>query len=143
MNAVSIAAIPADFSRWDQVLDLILDAFSYMDGIIDPPSSAHLLTADSLRDKARRETGFLAVKGDEIIGCVFACEQEAGFYIGKLAVATACQGQGVGRRLVEAVEDLARKFAQVCRRASDADRTHGKSCSLCAPRIPGDRTHRT
>jgi predicted N-acetyltransferase YhbS len=112
MNAVSIAAIPADFSRWDQVLDLILDAFSYMDGIIDPPSSAHLLSADSLRDKARRETGFLAVKGDEIIGCVFACEQEAGFYIGKLAVATACQGQGVGRRLVEAVEDLARKFGK-------------------------------
>jgi GNAT superfamily N-acetyltransferase len=112
VDAVPIVAIPADFGRWQEVLELILDAFSYMDGVIDPPSSAHLLTADILRDKARSEAGFLAFKGGEIIGCVFACERATELYVGKLAVAKRCQGQGIGRRLVEAVEQLARERAK-------------------------------
>lgn len=79
-----------------------------MDGVIDPPSSAHLLTADALRARALRETGFLALDGDRIVGCVFAREKAGGFYVGKLAVAPHRQGQGIGRRLMQAVEDLAR-----------------------------------
>ena len=104
----SITRIPADFDRWNDVLALIMDAFAAMDGVIDPPSSAHLLTADTLRDKARRETGFVAFNGDKIVGCVFALEKGTEYYVGKLAVAPACQGQGIGRRLMQAVEDLAR-----------------------------------
>ncbi|RUT89133.1 MULTISPECIES: GNAT family N-acetyltransferase [unclassified Mesorhizobium] len=107
-EAVSITRIPVDFDRWDDVLALIMRAFASMDGIIDPPSSAHLLTADSLRDKARQETGFVALKGDRIVGCVFALEKVTEFYVGKLAVPSDCQGQGIGRRLMQAVEDLAR-----------------------------------
>ncbi|RWE38197.1 MAG: GNAT family N-acetyltransferase [Mesorhizobium sp.] len=83
-------------------------AFAFMDGIIDPPSSAHQLTADALCAKALRETGFLALDGDRIIGCVFALERPDGFYVGKLAVAPDRQGHGIGRRLMQAVEDLAR-----------------------------------
>jgi predicted N-acetyltransferase YhbS len=105
---VSITRIPADFERWNDVLALIMRAFAPMDGVIDPPSSAHLLTADILRDKARRETGFLALEGDRIVGCVFALERVAELYVGKLAVAPDRQGQGIGRRLMQAVEDLAR-----------------------------------
>jgi len=104
---VSITRIPADFDRWNDVLALIMRAFAPMDGVIDPPSSAHLLTADRLRDKARRETGFVALRGNEIVGCVFALERADDFYVGKLAVAPDCQGQGIGRRLMQAVEDLA------------------------------------
>jgi GNAT superfamily N-acetyltransferase len=107
-DAVPIIQIPAGFDRWDDVLTLIMRAFASMDGVIDPPSSAHLLTADSLRDKARRETGFVALKGDRIVGCVFALEKVTEFYVGKLAVAPDCQGQGIGRWLMQAVEDLAR-----------------------------------
>ncbi|MBN9220619.1 MAG: GNAT family N-acetyltransferase [Mesorhizobium sp.] len=104
---VSIAGIPADFSRWDEVLALIMRAFAFMDGVIDPPSSAHLLTVDALRAKARRETGFLAFDGDRIVGCVFALERTDDVYIGKLAVAPDSQGQGIGRKLMRAVEILA------------------------------------
>ena len=107
-EAISITRIPVDFDRWDDVLALIMRAFASMDGLIDPPSSAHLLTADNLRDKARRETGFVALKSDRIVGCVFALEREAELYVGKLAVAPDCQGQGIGRRLMQAIEDLAR-----------------------------------
>ncbi|RUZ59907.1 GNAT family N-acetyltransferase, partial [Mesorhizobium sp. M7A.F.Ca.CA.002.04.1.1] len=66
IEAVSIRRIPTDFDRWDDVLALIMRAFASMDDVIDPPSSAHLLTADTLRDKARRETGFVALRGDRI-----------------------------------------------------------------------------
>lgn len=59
-SAPSITRIPADFDRWDDVLALIMRAFAFMDGVIDPPSSAHRLTVDSLRDKARLESGFVA-----------------------------------------------------------------------------------
>ena len=104
---LSIDRIPADFVRWDEVLALIMRAFAFMDGVIDPPSSAHLLTADTLRDKARRETGFVALKSDRIVGCVFALERADDLYVGKLAVAPDCQGLGIGRRLMRAVEDLA------------------------------------
>lgn len=105
---VSITRIPADFGRWGDVLALIMRAFAFMDGIIDPPSSAHLLTADALRAKALRETGFLALDGDRIVGCVFALERADGLYVGKLAVAPDRQGHGIGRRLMQAAEDLAR-----------------------------------
>ena len=105
--SLSIARIAAGFDRWDDVLALIMRAFAFMDGVIDPPSSAHLLTADTLRDKAGRETGFVALDGDRIVGCVFALERADDLYVGKLAVAPDRQGQGIGRRLMRAVERLA------------------------------------
>ncbi|MBZ9844406.1 GNAT family N-acetyltransferase [Mesorhizobium sp. CA5] len=106
---VSITGLPADFDRWDDLLALIRRAFAYMDGVIDPPSSAHLLTPEALAAKAKRETGFLAVENGRIVGCVFAQERARDFYVGKLAVEPRLQGQGIGTRLIRAVEDLARK----------------------------------
>ncbi|CDX16386.1 GCN5-related N-acetyltransferase [Mesorhizobium sp. SOD10] len=106
---ISITGLPADFDRWDDLLALIQRAFAYMDGLIDPPSSAHLLTADTLAEKARREAGVLALENGRIVGCVFALERARDFYVGKLAVEPRLQGQGIGTRLMRAVEDLARE----------------------------------
>ena len=106
---IAIVDLQADFSRWDDLLALIRRAFAYMDGVIDPPSSAHLLTADGLAEKARRETGFLAVGNGQIVGCVFAQERARDLYVGKLAVEPRLQGQGIGAQLMLAVEDLARE----------------------------------
>lgn len=38
--ALLVSELPPDFARWDELLALILRAFAYMDGVIDPPSSA-------------------------------------------------------------------------------------------------------
>ena len=42
-----------DDPRLADVLALIRSAFAYMDGVIDPPSSMHDLTLDTLRAQAR------------------------------------------------------------------------------------------
>ena len=106
--SVLVTQLTPGFDRWDELLSLIMRAFAPMDGVIDPPSSAHLLNVGNLRDKAGRETVLLALHDDRVAGCVFALERADDFYIGKLAVERELQGQGIGRQLMQAVEDLAR-----------------------------------
>lgn len=106
--SVLVTQLAPSFERWDALLSLIMRAFAPMDGVIDPPSSAHLLNAENLKQKAGQETVFLAMKDDRIVGCVFAAERPDDFYVGKLAVASGFQGQGIGKQLMQAVEALAR-----------------------------------
>lgn len=106
---MEILRIDTDFTRWDELLALILGAFAYMDGVIDPPSSAHLLTAEKLREKAMTETGLVAVENGNLVGCVFCRPEENGvLYIGKLAISPGQQGRGTGSMLMEQVEHMAR-----------------------------------
>ncbi|HEV2503000.1 MAG TPA: GNAT family N-acetyltransferase [Mesorhizobium sp.] len=104
---IVVTRLPADFERWDELLTLIMRAFAYMDGVIDPPSSAHRLSVDGLREKAGTETGFLAMQDDQIVGCIFAAEHAQHFYVGKLAVEPGLQGRKIGRELMQATEALA------------------------------------
>lgn len=90
-------------------MSLILRAFAFMDGRIDPPSSALALTAGSLARKARSETVLLAHLGERLAGCAFLAERGDCIYLGKLAVDPASQGQGIGRALLAAAEDHARR----------------------------------
>jgi predicted N-acetyltransferase YhbS len=102
--SVEIARLPADFDRWQELLDLIMRAFAYMDGVIDPPSSAHKLTTGLLEAKAKAETVLIAIADGKLVGCVSLADRGDHAYLGKLAVDPALQGKGIGRRLVEAVE---------------------------------------
>ena len=106
-DAIVVKELPPDFAAWDALLALITRSFASMDGVIDPPSSARLLTGDNLRRKAGSETTLLAMQGDSLIGCLFLAERERSFYVGKLAVDPAMQGLGIGKRLVKAAEALA------------------------------------
>ena len=102
---IRIERIPAGYEGWEELLDLILRSFDYMNGAIDPPSSALHLTPASLREKAGGEVSFLAMDGSQkLIGCVFLAERESDFYLGKFAVDPGQQGRGVGRRLFDAAE---------------------------------------
>jgi GNAT superfamily N-acetyltransferase len=109
---IKIAKIGEEFSRWQELLALIMSSFAYMDGVIDPPSSAHRLTLENLAEKARVEIAFVALDGDEIVGCLF-CRPEppACLYVGKLCVSPNAQGKGIGSVLLEQAEALARELA--------------------------------
>lgn len=109
---MEIAKIGEEFNRWQESLALIMSSFAYMDGVIDPPSSAHRLTLENLAEKARVEIAFVALDGDEIVGCLF-CRPEppACLYVGKLCVSPKAQGKGIGKMLLEQAEALARELA--------------------------------
>lgn len=109
---IRIARVGEEFNRWQELLALIMSSFAYMDGVIDPPSSAHRLTLENLAEKARAENAFLALDGDELLGCMF-CRPEppASLYIGKLCVSPKAQGRGIGRMFLQQSEALARELA--------------------------------
>jgi ribosomal protein S18 acetylase RimI-like enzyme len=88
---------------------LILDAFGYMESRINPPSSALRLTAASMKADADKGALLLAERAGEIVGCVFAQVKGDALYIGKLAVRPGLQGAGIGRKLVDAAREEARR----------------------------------
>ncbi|WP_149747566.1 GNAT family N-acetyltransferase [Rhizobium sp. RU35A] len=107
---MTITRIPEDFSDWPGLLALIRTAFASMDGVIDPPSSAHRLTPESLAEKARVEICHLALEDGIPVGCLFLKPEAPDcLYVGKLAVLPHLQGKGVGRRLLQAAEEEARR----------------------------------
>ncbi|CVI56774.1 GNAT family N-acetyltransferase [Agrobacterium leguminum] len=108
---MEIVRIGEEFDRWQELLALIMSSFAYMDGVIDPPSSAHRLTLENLAEKARVEIAFVAIDGDEIVGCLFCRPEPACLYMGKLCVSPKAQGKGIGRMLVQRSEALARELA--------------------------------
>ncbi|RYE62702.1 MAG: GNAT family N-acetyltransferase [Oxalobacteraceae bacterium] len=104
-----IVRLDESFTRWEDLLTLILSSFAYMDGVIDPPSSAHRLTPASLVQKARDETAFVAEEDGKLAGCVFLKPEHGCLYVGKLAISPAFQNRGLGRRLLSVAEDIARQ----------------------------------
>jgi GNAT superfamily N-acetyltransferase len=109
-NEPVIRRAPADFADWPAVQALILDAFAYMDGRIDPPSSALRLTPQSMAADAGRGALFLAELDGALAGCVFTRPKDDALYIGKLAVRPALQGRGIGRALLEVARGEARRL---------------------------------
>lgn len=107
---ITTTPIPEDFSDWAGLLTLIRTAFAYMDDVIDPPSSAHRLTPASLAEKAQAEICHLAIEDGRTVGCLFLKPEAPDcLYVGKLAVLPHLQGKGVGRRLLQAAEEEARR----------------------------------
>ncbi|MBT9371528.1 GNAT family N-acetyltransferase [Rhizobium sp. CSW-27] len=107
---ITTTRIPDGFSDWTGLLALIRTAFAYMDDVIDPPSSAHRLTPESLAEKARGEICYLALEDGVPVGCIFLKPEAPDcLYVGKLAVLPRLQGKGVGRRLLQTAEDEARR----------------------------------
>ena len=98
------------YQNFAEVLTLLQNAFEYMHGRIDPPSSLHRFDAEKLKLKAINETMFIAQDKELPVGCVFAQVKEDHVYLGKLAVRSDYRGRGLSRMLVSRVESLARQL---------------------------------
>lgn len=81
------------------VLVLVRRAFAHMEGVIDPPSSLHRLTAAHVLEQAR--AGEVWALGDPPFACMFLTPKDGALYLGKLAVEPALQARGYGRVLVK------------------------------------------
>lgn len=93
---------------WNGLLVLLHRAFADMEGRIDPPSSLHGMTSESLRTKSRDETLVLAFDGQRLVGCGFGRAEDDALYLSKLAVDPDNQRRGILSEIVEVLERLAR-----------------------------------
>jgi len=109
------------------ILRLVQDAFAYMDGRIDPPSSMHSLTVSGIAEQC--SSGEVWTLGNPIIACVFLTPKDDALYIGKLAVSENNQGRGIGKKLVD----------HACDRAI----AHNKSALELYTRIELTENHKT
>lgn len=96
----------ADPYDWPALHALLHRAFAYMDGVIDPPSSLHGLTADALATQSR--TGEIWAIGSPPIACLILTPKPGALYLGKLAVDSAHRGKGHARALIDLAETRAR-----------------------------------
>ena len=102
-----IVRLDQSFTRWDELLALILAAFASMNGRINPPSSALKLTTRSLAEKAEAEIGHVVIENERLIGCLFLRPEADCLYVGKLAILPEAQGKGLGKRLLVIAEETA------------------------------------
>jgi len=100
------------FSDWEDLLALLQRAFAAMEHRIEPPSSLYPLDAAALAEKSHAEILMIAEQDGELVGCVFARTEPESVYLSKLAVDPDRQGRGIGRRLMEEAEDLARDLGR-------------------------------
>ena len=109
MTAQIVESNPADFEDFNALHALISDAFAFMEGRIDPPSSIMAMGPDDLRAKTMAEDFFLVRDAGQPNACLFGQPQGAVYYVGKLAVAPAHRRAGLARALLDHAGDHARK----------------------------------
>lgn len=83
------------------VLDLIRNAFAYMEGRIDPPSSMRKLTEAGLAKTAEDAEIWIAEEQGVPVACMVLRPEAESLYLGKLAVAASARKQGLARQLVD------------------------------------------
>ena len=83
---------------WPALLSLIHRAFAGMQGRIDPPSSMHALTPETIAEQAK--TGEIWAIGPPAVACLFLTPKPGSLYLHKLAVDPIHQGQGHARALI-------------------------------------------
>jgi GNAT superfamily N-acetyltransferase len=110
MTAPIVESNPADFEDFIALHALISDAFAFMEGRIDPPSSIMAMGPDDLRAKAMAEDFFLVRDARQPIACLFGKPQGAVYYVGKLAVAPAYRRAGLARALLDHASHHARRL---------------------------------
>lgn len=105
---IDVVPAPPGFDDWEGLLALLREAFAYMDGRIDPPSSLHSFDAAKLAAKSREEELILTFMEGALVGCLFAAGRGEALYLGKIAVRPGLQGKGIAKRMLALAEASAR-----------------------------------
>jgi predicted N-acetyltransferase YhbS len=99
-TAIDAAAIAATIAA----------SFEQYRGKLEPESGAFRETAEAIAAELARESGaIVAERNGRMIACVMVKLIEDDLYFGRLSVVPEARGEGIARRLVEAVEDEARR----------------------------------
>jgi ribosomal protein S18 acetylase RimI-like enzyme len=100
-------ATMADAAR---IAATIAASFEEYRGRLTPESGAFGETPEAIAAELAHESGaIIAERNGKIVGCVMVKLLEDDLYFGRLAVVPSARGEGIARRLVEAVEDEARR----------------------------------
>lgn len=90
----------------DAVLDVMRRAFQDMEGRIDPPSSIHAMTLETLQASSLQSEVWSL--GAPVKAAVILTPTPTALYIGKLAVDRHARGRGLARRLIDLADARAR-----------------------------------
>lgn len=96
------------FADWNALHGLLVEAFAYMTGRIDPPSSLARMDAAALRRKAEGEKLVVVEDRGRLVACGFFALRPQSLYLGKLAVAVSHRRMGLLRLMVALAEAEAR-----------------------------------
>ena len=106
---ITVAQVPEKVP-FDRLVEILLAAFAFQDGIVDPPSSAKSVNVSELQWRFARDTLILAHdQNGTVVGQVWIEDIGKDAYLYKLSVAPAIKGGGIGRALVEAACAFAAK----------------------------------
>lgn len=87
---------------------VLREAFAEYRGQLDPPSSSVDVTVHGVCQKMATAWATLAMHGTKVVGCVFFEPEDNYLYFFSLAVLPAYRERGIGRMLIEFVENRAR-----------------------------------
>jgi ribosomal protein S18 acetylase RimI-like enzyme len=104
-EADAVRLRPATADDIPAILRVTKAAYAPYTGRIDPPSSVWRETADGVRHYLERGGVIVAQAGDEVVGAVRYEPRDDHVYLGRLAVLPSWQRRGIGRRLIDAVEE--------------------------------------
>jgi predicted N-acetyltransferase YhbS len=91
--------------RLDDIMAMVHSAFAHF----TPPSGVLKETAADLAERQRDGFVLVAMEGDEFIGSVFCAEKDGALYLTRMATRPDLQKRGIGRALLQAAENEARR----------------------------------
>lgn len=85
---------------WEAIHSLVANAFAYMDGQVDPPSSIYRWSPDVFAAEAQSGAAYLAEDQGALVGVGFGKVAGDAYHVGKIAVAPEARGKGVAKAII-------------------------------------------
>ena len=102
-----VSLVEASRTDAPTLLRLMLAAFQEYDGVLDPPSAAHAETLETVLKRLSSGWAVLAIVGGTPAGFAFYQRRDSHLYFSRLSVLPRFRKRGLGRALIEYVENRA------------------------------------